>query len=144
MSEQGAADDDVGLLEPPPAEGIHTVKRALVGRPMATDAMEETLLRKRLALPIFASDALSSVAYATESALIVLLAAGPQLVGHSSYNWALKYFSATMITVTILAEPVGATVLAIPILGQVPAPISLAGGALILVGIYLAARGESQ
>jgi amino acid transporter len=75
VSEQGAADDDVGLLEPPPAEGIRTVKRALVGRPMATDAMEETLLRKRLALPIFASDALSSVAYATESALIVLLAA---------------------------------------------------------------------
>ena len=76
--------------------------------------------------------------------LIVLLAAGPQLVGHSSYNWALKYFSATMITVTLLAEPVGATVLAIPILGQVPAPTSLAGGALILVGIYLAARGETM
>ena len=50
------------------------MKRALVGRPMATNAMEDTLLRKRLALPIFASDALSSVAYATESALIVLLA----------------------------------------------------------------------
>ena len=77
-------------------------------------------------------------------ALIVLLAAGPQLIGHSSYNWALKYLSATMITVTILAEPVGATVLAIPILGQVPAPISLAGGALILAGIYLAARGETM
>ena len=76
--------------------------------------------------------------------LIVLLAAGPQLVGHSSYNWALKYLSATMITVTILAEPVGATVLAIPILGQVPGPISLAGGMLVLAGIYLAARGESQ
>jgi drug/metabolite transporter (DMT)-like permease len=76
-------------------------------------------------------------------ALIVLLAAGPQLIGHSSYNWALKYLSATMITVTILAEPVGASVLAIPILGQVPEPISVAGGALILAGIYLTARGEA-
>lgn len=76
--------------------------------------------------------------------LVVLLAAGPQLVGHSSYNWALKYLSATMITITILAEPVGATVLAVPILGQVPGPISLAGGALVLVGIYLAARQEMR
>ena len=47
-------------------------KRALVGTPMPSHAMEETLLRKTLALPIFASDALSSVAYATEAALIVL------------------------------------------------------------------------
>ena len=76
--------------------------------------------------------------------LIVLLAAGPQLIGHSSYNWALRYLSATMITVTILAEPIGATVLAVPILGQVPEPIQLAGGALILAGIYLAARAETM
>jgi len=62
--------------QPPPAEGIETVKRVLVGKPMRTDALEETLLRKRLALPIFASDPFSSVAYATEAALIVLLTAG--------------------------------------------------------------------
>ncbi len=74
MKEQSELEDDPALLRPPTAEGIHTVKRALVGRPMPTDAMHETLLRKLLALPIFASDALSSVAYATESALIVLLA----------------------------------------------------------------------
>jgi amino acid transporter len=60
-------------LEPPPAEGLDHVKRALVGAPMPSHAMEETLLRKTLALPIFASDALSSVAYATEAALIVLI-----------------------------------------------------------------------
>jgi drug/metabolite transporter (DMT)-like permease len=74
----------------------------------------------------------------------VLLAAGPQLIGHSSYNWALKYLSATFITVTILAEPIGATLLAIPILSQVPEPIKLIGGVLILFGIYLAARGETK
>jgi len=51
------------------------LKRALVGRPRATDELEETLLPKTLALPIFASDPLSSVAYATESALVVLIAA---------------------------------------------------------------------
>jgi drug/metabolite transporter (DMT)-like permease len=77
-------------------------------------------------------------------ALIALLAAGPQLIGHTSYNWALKYLSATFITVTLLAEPIGATILAIPLLNQNPEPIKLAGGALILAGIYLAAREESQ
>ncbi len=76
-------------------------------------------------------------------ALIALLAAGPQLVGHSAYNWALRYLSATFITVTILAEPIGATLLAIPILAQIPSPIKLLGGALILVGIYWAAREET-
>jgi amino acid transporter len=50
------------------------VKRVLVGRPMATRQMEETLLSKFLALPIFASDPLSSVAYATEAAMVVLVA----------------------------------------------------------------------
>jgi amino acid transporter len=48
--------------------------RTLVGRPMARGEMEETLLPKWLALPIFASDPISSVAYATEEAMIVLVA----------------------------------------------------------------------
>jgi drug/metabolite transporter (DMT)-like permease len=72
-----------------------------------------------------------------------LLAAGPQLLGHTSYNWALKYVSATFVTVTLLAEPIGATLLAIAFLSQVPSVLGLAGGAFILAGILLAARGES-
>jgi amino acid transporter len=52
------------------------IRRAIVGRPMASGEMEETLLPKFLALPIFASDPLSSVAYATEAGMVVLLAAG--------------------------------------------------------------------
>src|SRR5262245_20616085 len=51
------------------------VKRALIGRPRATRELGETLLSKKLALPVFASDPLSSVAYATEAALVVLVAA---------------------------------------------------------------------
>src|ERR1044072_4242011 len=58
------------------------VKRVLVGRPRATGELDETLLSKKLALPLFASDALSSVAYATESGLVVLVAASAaRLVG---------------------------------------------------------------
>jgi amino acid transporter len=56
----------------PPDTGV---KRRLLGRPMASGEMEETLLPKWIALPIFASDPLSSVAYATEAALFVLITA---------------------------------------------------------------------
>jgi len=51
-------------------------KRLLVGRPLRSDRMQETLLPKRLALPIFASDPLSSVAYATQEILLVLTLGG--------------------------------------------------------------------
>ncbi len=51
------------------------MKRFLVGRPRATGELEDTLISKTLALPVFASDPLSSVAYATESGLVVLVAA---------------------------------------------------------------------
>jgi len=57
------------------APAARPFKRAIVGRPMASGELEETLLPKWLALPIFASDPLSSVAYATESAMVVLVAA---------------------------------------------------------------------
>jgi amino acid transporter len=52
------------------------VKRLLVGRPVQSDRLGHTLLPKRIALPVFASDALSSVAYATEEILIVLSVGG--------------------------------------------------------------------
>jgi amino acid transporter len=55
--------------------GTVAFKRALIGRPRASGEMEDTLLSKTLALPVFASDPLSSVAYATESGLVVLVAA---------------------------------------------------------------------
>src|SRR5437764_13197969 len=58
-----------------PTERFAALKRVLVGRPRATGELDETLLSKKLALPVFASDPLSSVAYATESGLVVLVAA---------------------------------------------------------------------
>jgi amino acid transporter len=56
-------------------ERLDSLKRVVVGSPRATGEIHETLLSKTLALPIFASDPLSSVAYATEAALAVLVAA---------------------------------------------------------------------
>jgi amino acid transporter len=55
-------------------------KRLLVGRPMQSDRLGHTLLPKKIALPVFASDALSSVAYATEEILIVLSVGGLALI----------------------------------------------------------------
>jgi amino acid transporter len=63
-------------IETRPAKPPTTVlKRLLVGRPLSSGQLEHTLLPKILALPVFSSDALSSVAYATEEILAVLLAA---------------------------------------------------------------------
>ena len=70
--------------------------------------------------------------------MLVLLALGPQLLGHSYLNWALRYVSTTFVTVAVLGEPVGATLLAYLILGERPTIAEIGGGALILIGIYIA------
>ncbi len=74
----------------------------------------------------------------------VLLATVPQLIGHSSFNWALRYLPATFVAVTVLGEPIGSTILAYFILAEVPTPTKLLGGALILAGIYLTSRQEPE
>lgn len=71
---------------------------------------------------------------------IFLLAAFPQLIGHSTYNWLLKYLSATFVAVTTLAEPIGSAILAFFFLQETPTPPVMLGGIFILIGIYLASR----
>jgi drug/metabolite transporter (DMT)-like permease len=75
---------------------------------------------------------------------VVLLALIPQLVGHSTYNWALRYLPAAMVSITTLGEPVGSAILAYFILSERPTLLTIFGGALILGGIYLASRGPRQ
>ena len=65
-----------------------------------------------------------------------------QILGHNSYNWALKYLSASLVAVSLLGEPIGATLLAWILFGETLTPAKIAGGAFILAGIVLAARGE--
>jgi drug/metabolite transporter (DMT)-like permease len=65
-----------------------------------------------------------------------------QIIGHTSYNWALKWFSASLIAVSLLGEPIGATILAYIIFDEGLTWTKFVGGSLILAGIYLAARGE--
>lgn len=71
---------------------------------------------------------------------IFLLAAVPQLIGHSTYNWLLKRLSATLVAVTTLAEPVGSALLAYIVLDEVPKIPVVVGGLTILAGIYLVAK----
>ena len=71
---------------------------------------------------------------------IFLLAAVPQLIGHSTYNWALRYLPAAFVAVTTLGEPIGSAILAFFILSEVPSVATISGGILILLGIYLASR----
>ncbi|HND48506.1 MAG TPA: DMT family transporter [Anaerolineales bacterium] len=74
---------------------------------------------------------------------IFLLAAIPQLIGHSTYNWALKYLTAAMVAVTVLGEPIGSATLAYFLLNETPSLMTLVGGAFILIGIFLSSKGSS-
>jgi drug/metabolite transporter (DMT)-like permease len=60
-----------------------------------------------------------------------------QILGHTLFNWALKHLAATVVTIAVLGEPVGASMLALAILREVPAFTDMLGGILILAGIFL-------
>ena len=76
-------------------------KRLLLGRAMRSDKLGETLLPKRLALPIFASDALSSVAYAPDEILLMLGLAGGAFV--ASHSWQITV-AVVLVMVVVVAS----------------------------------------
>jgi len=65
-----------------------------------------------------------------------------QLIGHSSYNWSLKWFSTSLVAVSLLGEPIGSTLLAYIIFDEGLTWLKLIGGLFILSAIYIAASGE--
>ncbi len=68
------------------------------------------------------------------------LAIGPMLLGHTGMNWALRYLPAYVVTLTVLGEPVGASLLAavLPGIREIPPLPTMLGGLLVLAGILLA------
>lgn len=66
----------------------------------------------------------------------------PQLIGHSTFNWSLKYLPAAFVSVSLLAEPVGSIFLAFLLLAETPGSLELVGGLIILAGIYISARSR--
>lgn len=81
-----------------------------------------------------------------EIAIFAGLALGPMLVGHTGMNWALKFLPAYVVNLTVLGEPVGATLLGalIPSIRQIPTAATLLGGAIVLGGVIVAAGGAGR
>jgi hypothetical protein len=114
---------------------VARTKRLLIGRPRATRELEETLLSKTLALPIFSSDPISSVAYATEAALAVLVATS---LSAAHFVFPLSIAVAALLAIVVLsysqgvrayASSGGSYVFARENLGTLPALV--AGAALL-------------
>lgn len=83
--------------------------------------------------------------YSTKTFVMMgLTALVPQLIGHTAINWSLGCLSAVVVSIMILLEPVITTGLAIPILDEAPTAFELAGGALVLIGVYLALRPRGE
>ena len=81
---------------------------------------------------------------AREWMLFAGIALGPMLIGHTGFNWSLRYVPAYVVSLAILVEPVGAALLAflLPGIREVPGAHVLAGGAVVLAGLVLGVRGD--
>lgn len=72
------------------------------------------------------------------------LALGPMLLGHTGFNWSLRYVPAYVVSLALLAEPVGASVLAwvLPGIRELPRVHVLLGGVVVIAGLALGVWGE--
>ncbi|MFN7210279.1 MAG: EamA family transporter, partial [Aggregatilineales bacterium] len=73
---------------------------------------------------------------------MTLVAIFPQLIGHSSFNYALGYLSAAFVSLVVLGEPILSTVFAVFLLNELPQPLQLVGSTLILIALFIASRAE--
>ena len=69
--------------------------------------------------------------------MFAAIALVPMIFGHTLYNWVLRWVSAPVVSISLLGEPVGASILAFLILGESPGPLTLIGGAVTLAGILI-------
>lgn len=79
-----------------------------------------------------------------EYAIFLALAVFPTLLGHTLFNWALEYVSPTLISVSVLGEPVFAAILALFIFSEPVGLLQGLGGAVILAGIWLYSSGNDR
>jgi drug/metabolite transporter (DMT)-like permease len=75
----------------------------------------------------------------SEYAIFLTIAVVPMIFGHTVYNWALRYVSAPIVSLSLLGEPVGASVMAYMLLGEAPSQLGVIGGAVTLMGILISA-----
>jgi len=74
--------------------------------------------------------------------ILLLMAFISGILGHTVYNWSLKYIRASVASVALLGEPVGSTILAVIILSEIPSSFTLIGGIVIITGIYLTSKNS--
>lgn len=67
--------------------------------------------------------------------LLALIALVPQLIGHSTFNWALKYLSAPLVSTLMLGEPIFASLLAWIFLNETHSLLQMSGGILVIAGV---------
>lgn len=92
---------------------------------------------------VLATDAPLTGYPSREWLLFAGMAIGPGLLGHTLLNWALAHLESSVVSVSLLGEPVGSTLLAVVLLAEIPAPVTIAGGAVVLGGIGLAVTGRA-
>jgi drug/metabolite transporter (DMT)-like permease len=82
----------------------------------------------------------------SDYAIILLMAVVSGIFGHTLYNWSLGYIRASIMSVALLGEPIGSSLLAyvIPWIHQEPSFYTIIGGGIILIGIYLTARSMKE
>ncbi len=82
--------------------------------------------------------------YSGQNYLYLLgLAVGPTLIGHSIFNYSVRFIPATMVSLAIIGEPILTTILGWLLLGETITLATFSGGILILIGIYQAIRNSS-
>ncbi len=77
---------------------------------------------------------------AREWLLFLGMAVGPGILGHTLINWALEHVESSVVSVSLVGEPVGSTILAVILFSEIPGALTLAGGGIVISGIILAAR----
>ena len=75
---------------------------------------------------------------------IVLLALVPQLIGHSSFNYALAFLPATLVSIASQMEPVFGAVIALFVLSEIPTAAQILGGIMIVVGVIMASLSQTN
>jgi drug/metabolite transporter (DMT)-like permease len=81
---------------------------------------------------------------ATTYGYMLLMALLPQLVGHTSFNWAVRWVSPTLVTLVILLEPVVSSMLGYWLFGEIPGVTVLIGALLLLVGVAVATMHQRK
>ncbi|CCQ34714.1 Membrane protein putative [Halorhabdus tiamatea SARL4B] len=76
--------------------------------------------------------------------LFLGMAVGPGVFGHTVVNWALAHLESSVVSASLLGEPVGSTLLALVLLGEVPGVATALGGVVVLSGIVVVARARQQ